>query len=259
MVYNKGRDDVIRGAYMETGFEKKRVLVTGGSRGIGRAIVKSFADLGCRVAFIYQKNDAAASEVAKEHAAIDIKCDVSDPRDVKKAVEAAVVAMGGIDILVNNAGISHIGLFTDMTDAEWEEIVGVNLSGAIYVSREAAKYMINQKYGRIINVGSMWGKTGASCEVAYSATKAGLRGFTMALAKELGPSGITVNCIEPGVIDTEMNKHLDENTLCALKEETPLCRIGKPEDVANAVAFFSSDKASFITGQTLLVDGGYAI
>ena len=119
--------------------------------------------------------------------------------------------------------------------------------------------MINQKYGRIINVGSMWGKTGASCEVAYSATKSAMRGFTMALAKELGPSGITVNCIEPGVIDTEMNKQLDEQTVLALKEETPLCRIGKPEDVANAVVFLASDEASFITGQIIGVDGGYAV
>ncbi len=244
---------------MDKELNGRRVLVTGGSRGIGKAIVKGFADLGCRVAFIYQKNDYAASETEKDSSAVGIKCDISSPEDVRKAVRVATDNMGGIDILVNNAGISHIGLFTDMSDAEWKNLVDVNLSGAIYTARETAKYMINQKYGRIINVGSMWGKTGASCEVAYSATKAALRGFTMALAKELGPSGITVNCVEPGVIDTEMNKHLDEDTICALKDETPLCRIGMPEDVASAVIFLASDKASFITGQTLGVDGGYAI
>ena len=239
--------------------ERKKVLVTGGSRGIGRAIVKGFTDLGCRVVFIYRNNDTAALETEKETNATAIKCDISSPEDVKKAVRFAVDTMGGIDILVNNAGISHIGLFTDLSDSEWENIVGTNLSGAICASREVAKYMINQKHGRIINVGSMWGKTGASCEVAYSATKAAMRGFTMALAKELGPSGVTVNCVEPGVIDTEMNKQLDEQTILALEEETPLCRIGKPEDVANAVVFLASDEASFITGQIIGVDGGYAV
>ena len=237
----------------------KRVLVTGGSRGIGRAIVESFARLGCRVAFIYRNNDDAALNTEKETAAAAIKCDISSPEDVRSAVRTAADALGGIDILVNNAGISHIGLFTELEDDEWENIVGTNLSGAIYASREAAKYMISQKYGRIINIGSMWGKTGASCEVAYSATKAALRGFTMALAKELGPSGITVNCVEPGVIDTEMNNQLDEETVCVLREETPLGRIGKPEDVAKAVVFLASDDASFITGQVLGVDGGYAV
>ena len=230
----------------------KRVLVTGGSRGIGRSIVEAFAENGCKVFFLYEKNDDAADEVARATKATAIKCDISDP--------AAVSALSyEFDIVVNNAAVSKIGLFTDMSDDEWSHILGVNLSGAFYVARRAVKQMISQGYGRIINIGSMWGKTGASCEVAYSATKGAIRSFTMALAKELGPSNITVNCIEPGVIDTEMNASIGEETLAQLAEETPLCRIGKPEDVANAVLFLASDGASFITGQIIGVDGGYAV
>ena len=146
-----------------------------------------------------------------------------------------------------------------MTDAEWHRVCDTNLSGAFYLCREAQGGMIAAQHGRIINIGSMWGKVGASCEVAYSATKAGLRGLTMALAKELGPSGITVNCVEPGLIDTEMNKTLDAETRAALVEETPLGRMGTPADVAAAVLFLASDKASFITGQILGVDGGFAV
>ena len=237
----------------------KRVLVTGGSRGIGRAVVEAFAVNGCKVSFIYEKNEIAAERTELESGALAIKCDVSDPESVGAAVEKAVGIMGGVDILVNNAGISRIGLFNDMSDDEWAQIVGVNLSGAFYVTRAAAKYMIGQQSGRIINVGSMWGKTGASCEVAYSSTKAGLRGFTMSLAKELGPSGITVNCIEPGVIETEMNSALTEDAIDALIDETPLCRMGDPADVANVALFLASNGASFITGQNIGVDGGYAV
>jgi len=237
----------------------QRVLVTGGSRGIGKAIVSGFINRGCQVAFIYEKNDKAADDVVIETGAYAIKCDVSDPYLVSAAVESAVEAMGGIDVLVNNAAISQIGLLSDMSDDEWARMMGVNLSGTFYVTREVSKYMIAQHGGRIINIGSMWGKTGASCEVAYSATKAGIRGFTKALAKELGPSGVTVNCIEPGLINTDMNASLSDDTIEELVEETPLCRLGDPADVANAVLFLASDKASFITGQIIGVDGGYAI
>ena len=237
----------------------KRVLVTGGSRGIGKAIVNGFVNSGCQVAFIYEKNDSAADDVVIETGAYAIKCDVSDPYLVSSAVESAVEAMGGIDVLVNNAAISQIGLFSDMSDDEWARMIGVNLSGAIYVTREVSKYMIAQQNGRIINIGSMWGKTGASCEVAYSATKAGLRGLTMAMAKEFGPSGITVNCIEPGFIATEMNAAIDEASKQALCDETPLGRMGTPAEVAAAAVFLASDAASFITGQVIGVDGGLAV
>ncbi|MBR6727611.1 MAG: 3-oxoacyl-ACP reductase FabG [Clostridia bacterium] len=237
-----------------------RVLISGGSRGIGAALVRAFAKNGDAVAFLYLQSQAAANTLSAETGATAIRCDVSDPDAVREAVKAAEAALGGsITVLVNNAGISHIGLSRDMTDAEWRRMLDTDLSGAFYLAREVQGGMIAAHWGRIVNIGSMWGKVGASCEVAYSAAKAGLRGLTMSLAKELGPSGITVNCIEPGLIDTEMNKALDAEARAALIDETPLCRIGTPEDVANAVLFFASDAASFITGQILGVDGGFAV
>lgn len=238
----------------------ERVLISGGSRGIGAALVRAFTANGDAVAFLYRQNERAAMTVAAETGATPILCDVSDPNAVKKAVATAEKALGGtITVLVNNAGISHIGLSRDMTDTEWRRLIDTDLSGCFYLVREIQAGMIAAKEGRIINIGSMWGKTGASCEVAYSAAKAGLRGFTMALAKELGPSGITVNCVEPGLIDTEMNKALDAESRAALIDDTPLCRIGTPADVAAAVLFFTSKNAAFITGQILGVDGGFAV
>lgn len=239
--------------------DMKHILISGGSRGIGAALVKGLSADGYRVSFLYRHNTKAAEQLAEACGALAIRADVSDPDAVREAVAAARAEFGAINALINNAGVSHIGLSRDLTDAEWFDIVGTNLSGAMYLSREVQGDMIAEGAGRILNVGSMWGKVGASCEVAYSATKAGLRGLTMALAKELGPSHITVNCIEPGLVDTEMNKALDEQTRKALIEETPVCRIGTPEDVLHAVRFFLSDEASFITGQCLGVDGGFAV
>ena len=237
------------------------VLVTGGSRGIGAACVRAFCERGDRVVFFYRSASAETVRALQaETGAIGLRVDVSDPEQARLGVREAVSLLGGtLDVLVNNAGISQIKLFTDLTDADWRRMIDVNLGGAFYVSREAAGYMIRAHHGFIVNVGSMWGKCGASCEVHYSASKAGLRGMTMALAKELGPSGITVNCVEPGVIDTEMNASLDAETRQALCEETPLCRIGSSSDVANAVLFLASDAASFITGQVLGIDGGFAV
>ena len=236
-----------------------KVLITGGSRGIGAACVRAFAAAGDRVAFIYRASSEAAERVAKETGAYPIQADISNPAEAKRAVADAEAKLGGIDVLVNNAGVAQIKLFTDLTDEDWRRMTATDLDGVFYVTRETARGMIARHSGRIINVGSMWGKVGASCEVHYSAAKAGLRGMTMALAKELGPSGITVNCVEPGVIETEMNDALDEQTRRALADETPLCRLGKPADVADTVRFFASDAASFITGQCLGVDGGFAI
>ncbi|MBO5938889.1 MAG: 3-oxoacyl-ACP reductase FabG [Clostridia bacterium] len=235
------------------------ILITGGSRGIGRACVERFARDGHRVAFLYKSNTEAANELAKRTGAVAIQADISDVADVRAAVCQANNTLRDVDVLVNNAGIAEFKLFTDISDGDWEKMLSTNLSGAFFVTREVAKTMIANHRGRIINVGSMWGKVGASCEVHYSAAKAGLRGMTMALAKELGPSGITVNCVEPGVIDTEMNAILDEDARAALCDETPLCRLGTAEEVAALIAFLASDEAGFITGQCIGIDGGFAI
>lgn len=235
-------------------------LVTGGSRGIGAATVRALCARGDRVYFFCRMaSEERIAALERETGAVGMRVDVAQRQAVRAAIEGIVASEGRLDLLVNNAGISRIGLFTDMHESDYEALRGVNLDGAIYCAQSAAEQMVRQHSGAIVNVGSMWGKVGASCEVAYSATKAGLRGLTMALAKELGPSGITVNCVEPGVIDTDMNRALDADTRRALCEETPLCRLGAPEDVAAAILFFASDQARFITGQILGVDGGFAV
>lgn len=238
---------------------KKRILITGGSRGIGAACVRYFAGLGDKIAFIYHNAEKAAEEIAKETCAFPIKGDVSDSESAKAAFREAIEFLGGIDVLINCAGIAGFSLFTEISDDDWKHMLDTNLTSAFILSREAAKIMISQKSGRIINVGSVWGRMGSSCEVHYSASKAGLRGLTQALAKELGPSGITVNCVEPGVIDTDMNSMLDDTAMKELAEATPLCRIGTADEVAAVIRFLASDDASFITGACIPVDGGFPV
>lgn len=237
-----------------------RILITGGSRGIGRACVELFAKQNHEVVFFYCKNAFTADEICKQYGNVSaVQCDVSSPDEVRAAVADCIEKLGGIDVLINNAGISEYAFFDTISDEQWQKMIGTNLSGTFYVSREVSRAMISQKHGRIINIGSMWGKVGASCEVHYSASKAGVRGMTLALAKELGPSGITVNCIEPGVIATDMNAHLNEADIAALCDETPLGRVGTPDEVARLAYFLASEHAAFITGQCIGIDGGFAI
>ena len=239
----------------------KTVLITGASRGIGAAIAEAFAEAGYFPIINYTKNNSAAQALSQKIQdkfnikSLVYKCDVSDSEAVRKMFGE----IGEIDVLVNNAGISQQKLFTDITDEDWRKMMSVNLDGVFYCSREALKGMIKRKSGSIINVSSMWGEVGASCEVHYSASKSAVIGLTKALAKEVAPSNIRVNCIAPGVIDTDMMKDFDDETRNALIEETPLLRLGKPEDIANAAVFLASEKASFITGQTLSVNGGFVI
>ena len=237
----------------------KNVLITGGSRGIGRACVEKFASEGYTVSFIYNNSIEQAGEVAEKTGAYAIKADISRSDDALTAIKAAIDYMGSVDVLINNAGISCIKLFTETTDEDYYNIMNTNFGGTFFVTREVAKNMIYNHQGRIVNIGSMWGKVGASCEVAYSASKAAVEGFTKALAKELGPSGICVNCIEPGVIDTEMNAELDDDTIRELCDETPMGRLGKTEEIAEFIFAVATERSGFLTGQIIGFDGGYAI
>lgn len=237
----------------------KNILVSGGSRGIGAATVRLLRKSGARVAFLYEKNDAAAENIAQETGAAAIKCDISNRDQVFKAYQKAKNAVGRIDGVVSCAGIAQQALFQDVTEDDWAKMLGVNLSGAAYLAQAALPDMISEKNGSIVFVSSIWGEVGASMEAHYSASKAGLIGLTKALSKEVGPSGIRVNAVTPGVILTDMLNSFDEETMKALSDETPLGRIGTPEDVAKAIRFLLSDDASFITGQVLGVNGGFGM
>ena len=237
----------------------KTVLITGGSRGIGRETVRTFSKNGYNVAFTYRSSCDEAERLAKETGALAIMADSSNESDVISAVSKTIDAYGKIDCLVNNAAISSFSLFTDITLDEWNNMIGVNLTGAFLYSKYVIPDMLKRKTGRIINISSMWGLVGSSCEVHYSTAKAGLIGMTKALAKELGPSGITVNAIAPGVINTDMNSALTDEDREALINDTPLMRIGEPTDIAEAILFLAGEKASFITGEVLNISGGYVI
>jgi len=244
--------------------EQKTALITGASRGIGAATARRLARAGYAVAVNYCSSEDRALALVEElraegHTAMAVRADVSDPEQVQAMVDNVLDKFCQLDILLCNAGRSWVGLLGDMTVAEWRELLSVNLDSVFYCCKAVLPHMIHRKKGKIITVSSMWGQVGASCEAAYSASKAGVIGLTKALAKELGPSGIAVNCVAPGVIDTEMNKNLTDEDLDALREETPLERIGKAEDVAESVLFLASEGADFITGQVLCPNGGLII
>lgn len=239
--------------------EQKVVLITGASRGIGAATARRFAAGGYKVVVNYHRSKDQAEALAAEIGGVAIQADVANPVEVQKMVDNVLEKFCQLDILVCNAGIAQQKLFGDLTDADWRRMFAVNVDGTFHAIRAALPHFIHRKAGRIVTMSSMWGQTGGSCEVAYSASKAAVIGLTRALAKELGPSGITVNCVAPGVIATEMNADLDEEAMAALAEETPLGTIGRPEDVAEAVWYLASDGARFVTGQVLAPNGGLVI
>ncbi len=240
------------------------VLITGASRGIGAKTAELFARHGYRVIINYNnsRNDAEGllSGIRKNGGEAEIiKADVSDSAEVNKMFSLITTEYGGVDILINNAGIAQTKLFTDITDDDWSRMISVNLSGAFYCCRSALPYMIRQHYGRIINISSIWGQVGGSCEVHYSAAKAGIIGLTKALAMEEGLSGITVNCIAPGVIKTDMTAQLSEDDFKELAAQTPTGTIGTPEDIARAALFLADKDSSYITGQVIGVNGGFTV
>lgn len=235
----------------------KTALVTGGSRGIGAAVCRRLAEDGLRVVVHYNQNKGKAEALVRELTEKTGLPHLALPAELaeRAQVEELFRLAGPVDVLVNNAGIAQQKLFTDITEDDWRRMFAVDVDGVFRCCQCALPHMIHEKSGCIINIASIWGEIGASCEVHYSAAKAAVIGLTKALAKELGPSHIRVNCVSPGVIDTEMNAMFDKETMRDLCESTPLGRIGSPEDIAAAVSFLASDAASFITGQTLSVNG----
>ncbi len=242
----------------------KTVLITGASRGIGKSAALAFAQAGYAVCVNYLTSENEARTVAEEinlrgGNAFAFRADVSTNGGAEALVRAAEERLGPISVLVNNAGVALDKLFTETSPEDWARVFAVNVNGAYNCTRHVLPRMLSKKSGKILNVSSVWGMVGASCEVAYSASKAALIGFTKALAKELGPSGIQVNCVAPGVIDTDMNHNLTEADRCCLCEQTPLGKIGRPEDIADLLVFLASEKADFITGQVISPNGGFVI
>ena len=242
----------------------KTVLITGASRGIGREIAIKFASEGYNVVLNYNNSESKAKSICNQIEKLGVKClmvkaDVSIESEVVDMVSLALKTFGNIDVLVNNAGVALSKLFQSTTTDEIAQVFGVNTFGVINCSKAVVPSMISEKAGKIINISSIWGKVGASMETIYSASKGAVIAFTMALAKELAPSNISVNCVCPGVIDTDMLLEYTEDDKKELKQQTPLNRLGTPQDVANAVYFLASDNATFITGQVITVDGGFAL
>ena len=246
----------------EKSIVNKVVVVTGGSRGIGAQIVKTLANENYKVILNYNNSKEQAEKIQQElleqGKEIEIiKADVSKREETEKLIKFAINKFNKIDVLINNAGISQEGLFTDVTEEEWQKIINTNLNSVFYCNQQALKYMIQEQQGCIINISSIWGETGASCEVAYSTTKAAINGMTKALAKEVGPSNIRVNAIAPGIIDTDMNRNLTNEELEQIKEQIPLNKIGKALDIAKCVKWLIEDE--YTTGQIISINGGWYI
>lgn len=243
---------------------QKTVLITGASRGIGRSAALLFAQAGCRVVINYFQSGRQAKELAKSLTdqglqAFAYRADVSDLIQVQRMVKETNHRFGPIDVLINNVGIAQQKLFTEMTTGEWSRMFNVNVDSVFFTCRTVLPQMIARHCGKIINISSVWGLVGASCEVHYAASKAAVIGLTKALAKEVGPSGIQVNCIAPGVIDTDMNESLSPEARLQLADETPLGRLGTPDEVASLLFYLASDSANFITGQVISPNGGFVI
>ncbi len=239
-------------------------VVTGGASGIGEAVVRALCRDGFSVAVNYNRSEAQAAALASElcsqgHNVIAVKADVSSSSQVDKMIDEVCEKLGAPDVLVNNSGIAQQKLFTDISDDDWNTMIGVNLTGTFNTCRAVLSHMIRKKSGKIINISSMWGQVGASCEVHYSASKAGVIGLTKALAQEVAPSGITVNCIAPGAVKTKMMAYFSQDDIDALCEEIPMCRLGEAEEIAKTVSFLASDAASYITGQVIGVNGGMVV
>lgn len=246
----------------EKSIVNKVVVVTGGSRGIGAQIVKTLANENYKVILNYNNSKEQAEKIQQElleqGKEIEIiKADVSKKEEAERLIQFAINKFNKIDVLINNAGISQEGLFTDVTEEEWQKIINTNLNSVFYCTQQALKYMIPEQQGCIINISSIWGETGASCEVAYSTTKAAINGMTKALAKEVGPSNIRVNAIAPGIIDTDMNRNLTNEELEQIKEQIPLNKIGKALDIAKCVKWLIEDE--YTTGQIISINGGWYI
>lgn len=242
----------------------KYALITGGSRGIGAAAARLFVRRGWGVALGWHQSRVQAEALADELSrpgvpALAVRADVADAGQVQRMVDNVLEKFGQLDSLVCCAGISHVGLISQISGDEWRRLFAVNVDGVHHCCRAVLPHMLERKSGSIVTVSSMWGQVGASCEAAYSATKGAVIAYTKALAKELGPSHIRVNCVAPGVIDTEMNAHLTRSDLAALADETPLGRVGTPEEAAAAIAFLAGDEASFLTGQVVCPNGGLVI
>ncbi|MBV7274531.1 SDR family oxidoreductase [Clostridium sp. PL3] len=239
----------------------KVAVVTGASRGIGRSIALELAKVGATIAVNYKSNEGEAKKTLKyikELGGIGliVKADISIYNEAKLLIDTAIEQLGRVDILVNNAGISKVGLFMDMNEEEWNQIIDVNFKGTINCCHSVVKHMVSRKCGCIVNISSMWGNVGASCETVYSASKGAVNLFTRALAKELAPSNIRVNAVAPGVIDTEMNNWLSSEERKALEEEIPMGRFGNGQDVGKTVLFLCGEGAAYTTGQIITVDGG---